>query len=586
MPVMDIKEKNRLMNTALGREKADMVIRNARLVNVYTGEILEQYAVGIKGEWIAYVGPDPEPIMGPQTVVIDADGRTITPGFIDGHTHLAWLYSIDEFLKHTMAGGTTTIVTETIEPFPVAGYDGVVDFLDAVADQPIKIFATAPPMMSISKAVRGISEKDLGALLKRPEIIGLGEAYWQAVIQETERMLPLFQQTLAAGKSLEGHSAGASEKKLMAYIAAGVSSCHEPINANQVLDRLRLGIHVMIREGSIRSDLEEIAEIRHAGVDSRRLILVTDGMEPGDLLKKGYMEYVVQKAIDCGFEPVTAIQMATLNVAEHFSLDGLIGGIAPGRQADLLIIPDPRTIRAEYVVSRGKIIARDGELLAEPRKHTYLPGSLGTVNLSHRFDATDFAIQAPADVSQVSVRVVDLVTDLVTREARETVAVRNGEIYANPDCDLLKISAIDRVHVPGKCFTGLVRGFGMASGAVASSAAWDTSDIVVVGADDGDMAAAVNRIADLQGGVVVCSRGRVLAELPLPVFGLMSDIPMDRLVRQMAEVKKEVIRLGFPHPDPLLSLITLTGQAIPFIRICEEGLVTLKDGKTVDLFCQ
>ena len=586
MPALANAERRRLIHTALGREKADLVIKNARLVNVYTGEILDGQAVAVRGAWIAHVGPDADHTVGAGTTVIDAAGRTLIPGLIDGHTHLAWLFSIDEFLRHVIAGGTTTIVTETIEAFPVAGYAGVVDFLDSLADQPIKIFATAPPMMSISRTARGISENDLAKLLARDDILGLGEAYWQAVIQETDRMVSLFDQTQAAGKCLEGHSAGASGQKLMAYLAAGVSSCHEPINAPQVLDRLRLGLHVMIREGSIRRDLEAIAEIRHAGVDSRRLILVTDGVSPGDLLAGGYMERVVQKAIDCGFDPVAAIQMATLNVAEHFSLDGAIGGIAPARQADLLIIPDPRTIAPDLVVSRGKIIARDGRILQEPRPHAYRPSSRRTVNLPGRLGASDFAIPAPTGARRATARVMDLVTGLVTREMPMDLTVDNGHIPSDPGLDLLKVAAIDRTHRPGRRFVGLVRGFGLTAGAVASSAAWDTSDIIVVGADEADMAAAVNRILDLQGGVVVCAGGRILAELPLPIFGLMSDRPMAELAGQMDAVKAQIVRLGFPFDDPLLTLITLTGQAIPFFRICEEGLVNFKNGETVGLFAE
>jgi adenine deaminase len=206
-----------------------------------------------------------------------------------------------------MKGGTTTIVTETLEPFSVAGYEGIIDFLESLNNQPLKILATAPLMISISNAARGISEEALQKLLERNDIIGLGESYWQAVLQDPDEVLPLFEQTLLAGKTLEGHSAGASEKKLSAYIANGITSCHEPINADQVLERLRLGLHIMAREGAVRKDLDEIAKITKQGIDLRRLILVSDSISPQDLMENGYMESIVQKAIDCGFEPITAI---------------------------------------------------------------------------------------------------------------------------------------------------------------------------------------------------------------------------------------------------------------------------------------
>ncbi len=579
-------ETKALMKVALGQEKADLVVVNARLANVYTGELLDDCAVSIKGKWIAYVGRDPKDTIGPRTQVIDAKGRTVIPGLIDGHTHLSYLFSVDAFLNYALKGGTTTLITETLEIFAVAGYEGLLDLLESFRNQPIKILATAPAMISISHAARGISEKTLGKLLERDDIIGLGESYWPAVLQEPDRMVPLFNQTLLAGKTLEGHSAGASEKKLCAYIANGISSCHEPINADQVLERLRLGLHIMIREGAVRKDLEEIAKINTQGIDLRRLILVTDGVEPSALIAKGYMENVVQKAIDCGFEPITAIQMATLNVAEHFSLDHLIGGIAPGRYADLVIIPDLATINAQMVVSNGQIITEDRKLLVPPRKHTFNAESLNTIHLPRELQPSDFAIKVTKTVKNIRVRAIKMVTDLVTAETALNCAVIDGYITGNTQKDLLKIPAIDRTHNPGRLFTGLITEFGLKAGAIACSAAWDTSDIVVVGADDSDMAAVVNRIHEMQGGAVVCKAGKILAEIALPVFGAISDLPLQSLARRLAEVNMAARELGVPFPTPLLSLITLTGAAIPYLRICEEGLVNLKDGKTLSLFME
>ena len=573
------EETSQLMKVALGEEKADLVIINADVVNVYTGEILEDQSVTVKGEWIAYVGQNAEDSIGPQTEVIDARGQTVIPGLIEGHTHMAWLYTTYEFLKHVLPGGTTTIVTETFEVYPVSGYDGMVDFLESLKDQPIKIFGTAPAMISTSRAARGIPPATLEKLLARDDVLGLGESYWQAVLQEPDRILPLYEQTLAAGKTLEGHSAGASDKKLAAYVGCGISSCHEPINAGQVLERLRLGLHIMIREGSIRRDLEEISKIKDNDIDLRRLILSTDGVEPEDLMEKGYMEFVLQKAINCGFDPVTAIQMATLNVAEHFSLDHLIGGIAPGRYADLVIIPDIQTIKAQLVVSKGRIIACQGKILVSPRKHEYKNKSLNSVKLLREFEQADFSIRVMEDTAKIKVRVIDMVTDLVTAELETQWPVTDGQLLPDIHQDVVKVSAIDRTHNPGKIFSGLIKGFGLKSGAMACSGAWDTSDIIVAGTDDADMACAVNRIHALQGGAVVCDKGRILAELPLPVFGIMSDLPIEDIARRLKEIKKVASDLGVRHPDPLLTLITLTGAAIPYLRICEEGLVNLKDGQ-------
>lgn len=572
-----------LMKTALGTAKADLVIRDGDILNVYTGEILKKWSISIRKKHIAYVGEDPDHTIGANTRIIDASGKTVIPGLIDGHAHLAWFFNATEFLKSAMRGGTTTIITETMEPYPVSGVEGVMDFLNSISEQPIKIFATAPAMGSISKNVKGIPLSEAKKLMSHPAVLGVGEAYWQGVLQDPESILPVLEETLRLNKILEGHSAGARGKKLTAYAALGFSSCHEPITAEEVLERLRLGIWVMIREGSIRRDLGVISAIKDRGVNLRRLILVTDGITPKDLMEKGYMEFVVQKAINCGFDPVSAVQMATLNVAEHFSMDHLIGGIAPGRFADLLVIPDLRNISPECVISNGEILYKDGSLLNPPRNHRFLAKHLNSIHLNKCLDATDFKIKSNRKGKKVMIRVIRQATDLVTQEDQELLEIVNGEIKGDPNREILKVAAIDRTHFPGKMFVGFVKGFGMKQGAFASSAAWDTSDIIVVGADDSDMALAVNRIAELQGGAVLCKSGRILSELSLPIFGLMSNLPLDRLQKEIESLNTAAGQLGIPFPDPLLTLITLTGAAIPFLRICEEGLFNLKDGERKDL---
>ena len=581
-------EKNtaELMQVALGRGKADLVVSGGQLLNVYTGELLEDVSVSIKGRWIAYVGKDADHTIGPQTATIDARGKVLIPGLIDGHTHLAWLTGVDEFIKHSLPRGTTSVVTEAMEPFPVAGLEGVFDFLDSCKDQPVKIFATAPFMASISRTARGVAMEELKELLDRRDILGIGESYWQSVLQEPEISLPLLREALQRGKTLEGHSAGAKGKKLAAYLAAGISSCHEPILPEEVLERLRLGIHVMVREGSIRRDLESISAIKDNGIDLRRLVLVTDGVEPGDLLKGRGMDYVLQKAIDSGFQPVAAVQMATLNVAEHFAIDHMVGGIAPGRSADLLVIPDQRTIEAEFVISSGTVVAENGRLLATPRRHTFRPASLNTIHLPEPLTSADFTIRAPKGNQQVVVRIIELITDLVTAELQQEVVPAAGEIRCDPENDIIKVAAVDRRHQPGRKATGLIKGFGLTDGAFACSAGWDSSDIIVVGASEADMASAVNRIRDLQGGAVVAKDGDVLAEIALPIFGLMSDEPAETIVAQLHNLKQVLNSLGVTFPDPLLTLITLTGAAIPYLRICEEGLVNLRDGQTVSVFVE
>jgi adenine deaminase len=582
-----IEKTKEVLGVSLGTAAADLAIVNGTVLNVYTGEFMGGLTVAVKAGWIAFVGDGPGDRISADTTVIDAKGKLLVPGFIDGHTHLAdMIYPPHEFIRRAAAGGTTTVITETIEPYPIRGYDGIEDFLNSLEHQPIKFFATAPPLASISSKANGILKGDLKKLLKREDVLGLGESYWSSVLGQPDTFLPILKETLLSGRKLEGHTAGARGGKLMAYLSLGISSCHEPIHAEEVLELLRLGIHVMIREGSIRRDLEEIAGIMNAGIDLRRLILVTDGVSPVDLARGGYLEGVVQRAIDLGFDPVDAIRMATLNVAEYFLLDGLIGGIAPGRHADILIIPDPKIIRADMVISRGNVIAINGDLKVSPRKHVFSQASRESIRLLRDMAPADFKIHAPKRRGSMSLRVIEQVTDLVTREFVATVDSVNGEIRADVSRDLLKAAAIDRAKSPGKAFVGLVKGFQLKSGAFGASSAWDTSDIIIVGTNDNDMAACANRIRRLQGGIVVCAQDRVLAELPMPIFGLMSDLTLGEIVERSGEITRALKGLGCPLDDPLRTLVTLTGAAIPFLRICEEGLVDIKTGRSPGLFME
>lgn len=577
----DAAEIRSLVNVALGNEKADLAVVNGDLVNVYTRELLRGWSVAIKGERISYVGNDASHTIGPQTRVIDASGKTLIPGLIDGHTHLISFYSLGEFLQYAMRGGTTTIVTETTEiAFPL-GYQGVTEFLESAKDQPIKIFATAPPMNTISPATeaRAMNSETLRKLLEREEILGLGETYWASVIRGNDRIIGLIAETMAAGKKIEGHSAGARGNKLVSYVATGVSSCHEATTVEEVIDRLRLGIHVMIREGDIRRELPVISAIKDESIDFRRLILTTDGIGPRRVMTDGYMEFVLQRAIDFGFDPIVAIQMATLNVAEHFSIDDSVGGIAPGKCADIVIIPDPKTIEAEYVISNGRIIAQNGEVLIPPRKAMPSKRSFSSVEIPRRLKPADFTICVEAGSNPVKVRVMDLITDLVAREAQLDVAASDGEIKIDTDKDLLKMAVITINHQGEKIFTGLVRGFGICRGALATSAPWDTCALAVVGADEHDMAEAANRILAMKGGVVVWADARVKAELPLPFGGIMSDEPMETLARGVDAIQQEMADLGCGLRDAHLTLTVFTSQAIPFLRISEEGLVDVRKGE-------
>jgi len=373
---------------------------------------------------------------------------------------------------------------------------------------------------------------------------------------------------------VEGHAAGCRNDKLSAYLSFGVSSCHESISIEEVLEKLRLGLWVMIREGSIRKELDEIAEISNMRLDFRRLVLVSDGIDPRDLTENGYMGSVVQRAIDLGFDPIVAIQMATLNPAEHFGLDPFIGGIAPGKCADIVIIPDLRTIEAEYVISNGVIIAQGGELRVRPGR-VGLP-RMGLKNI--RVNSSDFSVPSKGN-GPVNVRTIDQITGLVTKETILEMLPRSSELKADPGNDVLKVSFI---NCDGRIFTGFIRGLGIKAGALATSGCWETFGIVVTGVDEEDMTLAVNRVSELGGGIVLYRNGKRQAELPLPIGGLISNLTMKEIAKRLKAIQEKAEELGFRYTDVTLTLATLTTPAIPFLRISEDGLVDLRTGQLVE----
>jgi adenine deaminase len=580
------KEKiKELMKVALGEALADLAIVNGDVVNVFTGEVINDNTVLIKGDTIAYVGRNAAKSIGPSTQVIDAKGKILIPGLIDGHTHVDEICPVSELVKCALKGSTTTIITEVSGIGSLLGYQGVLEFLKATRNQPVKIFITVPPVISTSPYTNesaAITPPEMRRLLRRNDVLGLGEPSWAQVNESNPRLLDIIALTVNAGKRVDGHSAGAKGNKLQAYITTGVSSCHEPITAEEILERLRLGLLVQIREGSVRKELGTVSQIKNEKIDFSRLAISADGVDPRQLANDGYMDFIVQKAIGYGFNPVLAIQMVTINIARHYGLD-FIGGIAPGKLADIVIIPELRTIRAEYVITNGKIAVRNNHVVIEPRTHSYPRSFYNSIRLKKDFSASDFTIQTNANRS-TKVRVIKQVSDLLTREEIIEMPVTEGRVRMDVSQDILKVAAIDRYWQPDKFALGLIRGFGLKRGAMATSTAWDCGHIIVVGANELDMARAVNRIRELKGGIVICAGGKVLTELPLPVAGLFSEESIEVIAAKLDDIQRTAEELGTRLPDIRLSLTILATPSIPFLRICEQGLFDLRQNKLVDFF--
>jgi len=579
------KDMRRLVDTALGRRPADLVIQNGLLMDVYTGRMLPGRSVAMTGEWIAYVGPDAGHTVGPETRVIDAGERVICPGFIDAHTHLINYFNIPEFLSYAIPSGVTTLVTELECYGFILGAEGVKIFLDQTDPCPIKIYALVPPMISLSPAVKPlmITPEQLAPLFEDPRVIGLGESFWQgAILTSDDRVLNLIRETQGHGRSIQGHAAGAFDAKLAAYAAIGVESCHEAISTQDVLNRLEMGLYAMIREGDIRRDLEIILPLK-GKIDFRRLILVTDGTNPGLLIQKGYMQDVVQKAVDLGIDPMDAVRMVSLNPAEHLGLDTLTGGIAPGRHGDLLILPDPRTMRPQLVISKGRVVAQEGEMTVRIPPAEEPDRLLNTVRAAP-ISPVDLSVSKSLADGEGMVRTLDIQPGgLVAREGRALPRVVSGRLAADPESDLLKIFFMERISGRGEAFVGFVRGWGQKRGAVATTLCWDAGGIIAIGENDEDLAASVNRLIEIQGGTAVFVDGALKMDIPLGAGGYVSELKMPELAERLNRFQEMMTSLGSTLDFAHLTLSVLTTPAIPFIRMTEKGYHRFREDDVVAL---
>jgi adenine deaminase len=575
----------RLIETALGNEPADLVIRDGTLLDVYGGRWVPHRSVAVADRWIAYVGPDASHTVGEHTRVIDAGGRVLSPGYVETHTHLGSYWDLSEFLRYAIPGGTTTYITEAECYGYAMGAEGVRVFLEQVSHRPVKFYCTVPPMVTLSPALKSlyITPQELRELLLDERVIGLGESYWQEVVPtQDNRVLELMKETHQAGKSVQGHAAGAFDRKLAAYAAAGAQSCHEAISTEDVLSRLEMGYYVMVREGDIRRDLEILLPLKDT-LDLRRVILVTDGTNPDLLLKQGYLVDVLQKAVDLGLDPIRVVQMVSLNPAEHFGLSHVCGGLGPNRFADILLLPDQRHLHPDLVVSEGRVVAEGGRVTVPLPRVPYPEPFLRSVKIPP-LSPDRLAIPVAAAVSPDSVRTMAIQPGgLVAREGRAKPRILDGRLEADPENDLLKAVFIERLTGRGDLFAGFVKGCGLSEGAAATTLCWEAMGIVAVGANDRDLALAINKVIEMQGGTALAAGGSIRSAVPFRVGGFLSEQSMEEIAGGLNALQREMVLLGSPFDHPHLALMVLTTAAIPFIRMTEKGYYRFREGDYVGL---
>ena len=580
---VETQEIRRLIRTSLGEDKADFIILNGTLVNVYTGEIQENCSVGVKGKKIISVGEDLRHLIGDSTHVIDARGMHITPGFIDPHTHLDSIFQCAEYARYAVPHGNTTAVTESSMIANAEGMNGVAWFIKDTRDLPLRIYILAPSMIPPFpefETSKGFSLEDFQEVIKKDFVLGIGETYWPMVIDLDQRAIERYALAHTLGKTREGHAAGARGDKLIAYCAAGTLSCHEATTGEEALERLRLGMGVMVREGSIRRELEAISEIKNRGLDLRRMMLCTDLADPEMLITEGCMDALVRRAIASGFDPIVAIQMVTINPADYYGLRDL-GGIAPGKIADILLVSDLQGVHISTVIKDGIVVAKDGKLIDEPVRYRY-PGKASHTFALEAVREDDFRINIE-EATTARIRVVEVVNDTITREMQAEIFVHNCNLPSHPEQDIIKMAHILKHSRKLRHAMGFVHGLGIRKGAVATSLIWDTNNILAIGATEREMAFAVNRLLEHQGGFVVVEDERIIAEFPMPICGIISDLPLEQIAQQMSEVQEGCRILGCTINRPFVTLQTLPFTGLPYLRLTDRGLVDIRRREFVDL---
>ena len=582
----------RLIDVSLGRSKADILIKDCTLVNVFTGELQEHVDIAVKDGFIAFVGGGGD-VVGSGTKVVDGKNLYAAPGFMDGHVHVeSSMVTFSEFSKIALVHGTTSIFADPHEIANVLGVDGLKMVLDEIRRIPLRVFICVPSCVPASipefeTAGAELSAEDVKEILSWPESIALGELMnYPGVLSKDQKMLAEIRAALKLGKVIEGHSDGIMGSELNAYISTGVSSCHEATRVEEVVERLRLGMYSMIREGSVSKNLKEgIRAVTELKLNARRAILVTDDRHPEDLLREGYMDHLVHRAIEEGVDPITAIQMVTINTAEHFKIDDLLGAIGPGRVADIALLSDLNRVKVDTVLINGAVVVRDGVLKIEVRRVEYPRRAKETVKLHKTLTPEDFRIKARISSGRVRAHVIGVLDGFSrTRHLIEEVDVVDGEVAADPRRDIALVAVIERHRASGNIGRGLLKGFGLREGAIASTVAHDSHNLIVLGMNPTDMAVAANEIARINGGIVAVVGGKVLGRVELRIAGLISDEPLETVAEKVRHLNATLREMGCKLTAPFMVLSSLSLSVLPELRITDRGLVDSVKFKLIDLF--
>ena len=563
-----------IINVARGFEKADLVIKNANIVNVLSEEI-HKADIAIKDGIIAGIG---ENYSGEKE--IDIQGAYVTPSFIDGHVHLESTMMLpSEFAKVALPAGTTTVIIDPHEISNVLGLHGISFMHEAVKNLPLDVYTMLPscvPATPFETSGFDLNSYDLSLLIDKPWVLGLAEMMnFPGVLNQDNNVMAKPELAKSRGKCIDGHAPYLHGKDLCAYIASGVKSDHECTTPDEAVEKLRLGMYVMVREGTAAKDLDALMPVLKT-CNTRKCILVTDDRHPADL--KEHINGMVRRAVEAGVDPVKAIQIASLNTAEYFGLKNL-GAIAPGYKADLLILPDLKTFKPDLVIKNGVVAAENGKLIAELPENEAL-AVRNSVNVRW-ITPEDFRIEANG--SKVTALEV-IPHQLITKSVVSEVKIEDGNAVSNIDNDTLKICVIERHRATGNIGKGFVKGFNLKCGAIASTVAHDSHNMIVIGTNDADMYAAAVALIKCKGGKVVVKDGEVISELPLPIAGLMSDRNFDYVVNKCEELNKTAHSIGCRIEDPFMTMGFLSLPVIPELKVTDKGVFDTNKFDFIDIF--
>ena len=573
-----------LVDVAMGRSHADIVIRGGKWVCVQSGEIVPNTDIAIVDGHIAYVGSDASHAIGKKTKVIDAKGRFLVPGLLDGHMHVeSGMVTVTEFVRTVAVRGTTGMFIDPHEIANIFGLKGVKLMVDEAQKQPIHVWVQMPSCVPSSPGFEtpgaSLGPKEVAEAMQWKGIIGLGEMMnFPGVYMSDKKMLDEMSATHAAGKTIGGHYASPDlGLPFHGYIAGGAEDDHEGTRVEDAVARVRQGMKAMLRYGSAWHDVaNQVQAITEKKLDSRRFILCTDDSHAETLTSEGHMDRVLRHAISVGLSPMTAIQMMTINTAEHFGLTKEMGMIAPGRWADVLLVEDLKNFKADVVIAKGQVIAENGKLQIDLPAVKYPKWVTKSMHLKRTLKAEDFALRTRAvNGSEVEAHVIGVIENQApTRHLKMKVTAQDGEVKADLKRDIAKIALVERHRATGQVTIGLVNGFEFTRNcAIGSTVAHDSHHMIVVGTDDASMAVAANQLAKCGGGQVVVMNGQVIGLVDLPIAGLMSNEHADIVAKKAGTVLDGFKMCGSELNNPNMQLSLLGLVVIPELRISDKGLV-------------